>query len=160
MLKTLILSLMTILCFGCTIMNKGSETPQHSDALLYYNGNIITMETDEIVYVEALVTKNGKINFVGNLKEAEKISSNIVKVDLKGKTLLPGFIDPHSHFGMVSNTMGQINLNPPPVGTVSSISELLEAIKKYSLENKVKEGDWVFGWGYDESQLKEKRHPN
>lgn len=87
------------------------------------------MDSEENPYAEVLVEQDGIIVFVGNLKEAEKLFSNYTKVDLKGATLLPGFIDPHSHFGMVSNSMGQINLNPPPVGNTSSINELLDALK-------------------------------
>lgn len=118
------------------------------------------MESEDIFYAEAVVSRDGIITFVGELEEAEKLFPNSTKVDLKGKSLLPGFIDPHSHFGMVSNTMGQIDLNPPPVGSTSSIEDMLEALKRYKIEHHIKEGDWIFGWGYDESQLEEKRHPN
>lgn len=160
MKKLLIIITPLTLLFGCGHTNKSSNNQQTSVAHLYYNGNIITMETEEVDYAEAIVEQNGKIAFVGNLKDAEKLFSNCEKIDLKGKTLLPGFIDPHSHFGMVSNTMGQMNLNPSPVGNISSITEMLDAIKKYKIENNIKEGEWIFGWGYDESQLSEKRHPN
>ncbi len=33
-------------------------------------------------------------------------------------------------------------------------------LKKYKEEQQIPDGDWIFGWGYDESQLAEKRHPN
>ena len=158
MINKIITSIITVLVlFGC--VNKYDQE-QHLAANLYYNGKIITMDSEEPTYAEAIVEQNGKIAFVGKLTDAEKQFSNLTKVDLKGKTLLPGFIDPHSHFGMVSNTMGQIDLNPPPVGKVSSISEMLETIKKYKTENNIPDGEWIFGWGYDESQLIEKRHPN
>ncbi len=161
MKNIIMLALSAALLFACgQKLSKNQVNQTSSDAQLYYNGNIITMETDEVSYAEAIVVQSGKIVFVGDLKIAEKSFTNSTKVDLKGKTLLPGFIDPHSHFGMVSNTMGQINLNPPPVGNISSISEMLGAIKKYKADNNIKEGEWIFGWGYDESQLVEKRHPN
>lgn len=139
--------------------NKKLSNSKTFDSRLYYNGHIITMETEEVEYVESIVEQNGKIAFTGSLKEAEKLFTNSEKIDLNGKTLLPGFIDPHSHFGMVSNTMGQVNLNPPPVGIISSIPEIIEAIEKFKNENEIKDGDWIFGWGYDDNQLKEKRHP-
>lgn len=161
-IKTIILFTLSItLLLSCGQTNKKiSNDKSTSDTQLYYNGKIITMESEENPYAEVLVEQDGIIVFVGNLKEAEKLFSNYTKVDLKGATLLPGFIDPHSHFGMVSNSMGQINLNPPPVGNTSSINELLDALKKYKTENNIKDGEWIFGWGYDESQLVEKRHPN
>ncbi len=160
-MKNLLVLALTIVFLGC---GKTKDTEATDDlnvaTVLYYNGTIIPMETEAISYVEAIVSENGKIAFVGDLKDAEKLFPNATKTDLKGKTLLPGFIDPHSHFGMVSNTMGQVNLNPPPVGTVSSIEEMLEILNDYKSENKIKDGTWIFGWGYDESQLAEKRHPN
>src|SRR5690606_16352311 len=80
-------------------------------------------------------------------------------IDLKGKTLLPGFIDPHSHFGMVSNSMGQVDLNPEPVGTVTNIPDIVKRMKAYKVDNNIPDGEWIFGWGYDDGQLAEKRHP-
>lgn len=65
---------------------------------IYYNGDILTMAGNTPDYVEALVSQSGKIVFAGKLSEAEKLFKNSSKIDLKGKTLLPGFIDPHSHF--------------------------------------------------------------
>ncbi|MBR0572856.1 MULTISPECIES: amidohydrolase [Pasteurellaceae] len=126
---------------------------------VYFNGDIITMETQKPQYAEALVVNGSKIAFVGKLKEAEKKFKNIIKVDLEGKTLLPGFIDPHSHFANLSNAMGQVNLSPPPVGETTTITQILEKIKKYKEDNKIPDGEWIFATGYDDSQLSEKRHP-
>lgn len=140
--------------------NEPGKIPTGEISQLFFNGNIITMESDKPVYAEAVVEQNGKIVFAGSKKEAEAQFANAEKIDIEGKTLLPGFIDPHSHFGMVSNSMGQVDLNPPPVGTVTSIADVMEKIKKYKDDNKIADGEWIFGWGYDESQFKEKRHPN
>lgn len=159
--KLLLIFFPMVWLFSCgQSENKKLNNSKTSDSRLYYNGHIITMETDEVEYVESIVEQNGKIAFVGSLKEAEKLFANSDKIDLNGKTLLPGFIDPHSHFGMVSNTMGQANLSPPPVGTTTSIPEMIEAIKKFKTERDIKDGDWIFGWGYDDNELIEKRHPN
>lgn len=152
--KNLLSILAILLLFGCANKKKQNQT-----ATLYFNGNIITMDSKEPTYAEAIIEQDGKIAFVGTLKEAEKQFSNLNKIDLKGKTLLPGFIDPHSHFGMVSNTMGQVDLNPKPVGTVKNINDILENLKKYKVEKNIADGQWIFGWGYDDGELEEKRHP-
>lgn len=128
-------------------------------ATVYYNGNIITMEGDKPQMAEALVTQAGKIAYVGTLNDAQSKYKNAAQVNLNSKTLLPGFIDPHSHFDMVSNTMGQVNLNPPPVGKVDSIDKMITALKAYKKDNNIADGEWIYGWGYDESQLAEQRHP-
>ena len=126
---------------------------------LYFNGDIITMEEDTPKYAKAIVTQNGKIVFVGSQSDATSKYKNSDKIDLKGKTLLPGFIDPHSHFGMVSNTMGQVDLNPEPVGKIKNIENILQNLKEYKEKKNIPDGEWIFGWGYDDGQLAEKRHP-
>lgn len=166
LLKPTLLSLGIIGVISCTTNQAANQTAAQpttqttaSQATVYYNGNIITMESDEPQMVEALVTRGGKIAYVGSLDEAKTNYKNAAQVDLKNQTLLPGFIDPHSHFGMVSNTMGQIDLNPPPIGTIDTIDKMLQALKDYKQDNKIADGEWIFGWGYDESQLSEDRHP-
>ncbi|TLP70602.1 amidohydrolase [Maribacter sp. ACAM166] len=117
------------------------------------------MSGNEPAFAKAVVELNGEIAFVGSLEEAKAKFSNAKKIDLQGKTLLPGFIDPHSHFGMVSNSMGQVDLNPEPVGTVTNISDITKRMKAYKLDNNIPNGEWIFGWGYDNGELAEKRHP-
>ena len=117
------------------------------------------MESNSPEYIEAIGEKDGKIVFVGSIKEAGDKFNNPNRIDLKGKTLLPGFIDPHSHFEKVSNTMGQLNISPPPVGDITEISQIMERLKQYKIENNIPDGDWIFAWGYDENLLSENRHP-
>ena len=151
-----ILSLILIFTlFSC----KEKKESSNETSKLFYNGDIVTMEGDSAQYAEAIVAQNGKIVFVGNKSEAESKFKDAEKIDLKGKTLLPGFIDPHSHFGMVSNTMGQVDLNPKPVGNVTDIADILQNLKKYKEDKKIPDGEWIFGWGYDDGELTEKRHP-
>lgn len=171
--KPTLLSLGLIALMGCNSSNetsaekttqtiaKANQSAENSDATatVYFNGDIITMESDQPEMVEALVTEGGKIAYVGSLDEAQSKYKNAIQVDLKQQTLLPSFIDPHSHFGMVSNTVGQADLNPPPVGNIDSIDKMLQALKAYKKDNNIADGDWIYGWGYDETQLAEDRHP-
>ena len=138
---------------------KKDISPSEESSQLFFNGEIITMENDSVQYVEAIVEQNGKIVFVGKKAEAEAKYKNARLNDLKGATMLPGFIDPHSHFGMVSNTMGQVDLNPEPVGKIKNIADILQSLKEYKEKNEIADGEWIFGWSYDDGQLEEKRHP-
>lgn len=160
-MKNLIIPII-LLVFVASCKNSDQKTKASSEASaqLFYNGEILTMQSDKPEYVEAIVEQDGKIVFMGSKREAEEAFSDAKMIDLKGKTMLPGFIDPHSHFGMVSSSMGQVDLNSPPVGEVASISDIIQKMKNYKSENNIPDGEWIFGWGYDESQLKEKRHPN
>lgn len=158
LLKPTVLSIGLMSAIGCTTMQTAPKDMSNS-ATVYYNGNIITMEGDQPQMAEALVTQAGKIAYVGNLQEAQSKYKNAAQINLQDKTLLPSFIDPHSHFDMVSNTMGQVNLNPPPIGQVDSIPKMMQTLKEYKVDNNIANGDWIFGWGYDETQLAEGRHP-
>ena len=79
-------------------------------------------------------------------------------VDLKGKTMLPGFIDGHSHFpeqGKVD--LFQANLNSAPIGKMNSIEDYIVALKERA--DKTPEGMLVSGWGYDDTLVAERTHP-
>lgn len=161
MMKKLVTSLVLIsFLLGCATPPADDAQAAADASQLFHNGSIITMEGDAPTMAEALVEKNGTIAFVGSLAEAEKTYPLAKRIDLNGHTMLPGFIDPHSHFGMVSNSMGQVDLNPPPVGDVTSIAEAMAKITKYKADNATPDDEWIFGWGYDESQMSELRHPN
>lgn len=160
--KPTLLSLAVISVIGCTATQTATHSMTQttsSQATVYYNGDIITMEGEQPQMVEALVTQAGKIAYVGSLKDVQNKYKNAAQIDLQNQTLLPSFIDPHSHFGMVSNTMGQVDLNPPPIGNVDNIDKMLQALKAYKEDNNIADGEWIFGWGYDETQLAEQRHP-
>lgn len=69
---------------------------------LYYGGDIITMRQESDT-TEALLEKDGVIQYVGTLEEAEALCEESVhKICLNGKTLMPAFIDPHSHLTMLA----------------------------------------------------------
>ena len=65
--------------------------------MLFLNGKIITVDSKETI-AEAVAIKGNKILKVGNRKELEKlIDEDTQVIDLDGKTMLPGFIDSHTH---------------------------------------------------------------
>src|SRR5262249_23002082 len=80
-------------------------------------------------------------------------------IELKGKALLPGFIDPHSHIIQVAAKLSTANLSPPPVGPVDSITKLKEVLREYKKAKQLQPGQWILGMGYDDTALQEKRHP-
>ena len=106
---------------------------------IYTNGTIITMN-DQQPIAEALIISKGKILFVGEAAEALKYSKEGYKIrDLKGKTLLPGFIDGHSHF--LYSALGKAmicNLSHPPVGDIETIEDIITKMKNFIKERKIK----------------------
>lgn len=161
MKKTLSLLFIISILVGCqqNQEEKKSKDNTSNNSQIFFNGDILTMDGKEASYAEAVVENKGKIVFVGNLKEAQKNYKDAQKIDLKGQTLLPGFIDPHSHFAMVSNSMGQVDLNPEPVGDVNTIKDIQHNLKAYKKDQNIPDDEWIVGWGYDDGQLKENRHP-
>lgn len=136
-----------------------AASAQHADTI-YTGGTIITMN-DDAPSAEAIAIKNGKILAVG--KEATIMTSrgNATRVvDLTNKTLLPGFVDAHSHFSLVGLQAISANLLPAPDGPVNSIPQLQQAMREFIATSPiVKEFGVAIGFNYDDSQLAEQRSP-
>lgn len=150
---TFLISIFTIL-ISC---NQRKET---NTATVYFNGDILTMVGDTPSYVEALVEKEGIITFTGSSNEAMQIAGEGHKmIDLNGHTLVPGLIDGHAHFANFgAQAIGAQLLASPDAG-VDDIETLLNVLKAWDTpENRALTG-WIFGTGFDDSVLKEKRFP-
>jgi predicted amidohydrolase YtcJ len=127
---------------------------------VYSGGDILTMAGAEPAYAEALAVRDGKILAVGTRDEVAKAAgASAAQVDLAGKTLLPGFIDGHSHLLNYADSLVQANLNPPPIGGVTKIADIIEALRKLKADLKAGPGDPLIGQGYDQDMLAERRHP-
>lgn len=138
---------------------KKVAAPEKIEQTIYYGGDIITMDGDRPVYVEAVVEQNGKIAFVGKKDEAfTKYKDNSLKIDLEGKTMFPGFLDAHSHFMSAIAMVNQINVAAPPMGTATNIPQIIEKLKDFQKEILIPKGGWIVGWGYDQDLIDEKRH--
>ena len=126
----------------------------------YFGGDILTMVGAEPAYVEALAVRDGKILAVGTAGEVAKAAgSGAARIDLAGRTLLPGFIDGHSHLLNYADSLVQANLNPPPIGGVTRLADIIAALQKLKGEVGAGDGDWLIGQGYDQDMLEERRHP-
>ena len=124
---------------------------------IYINGEVVTVN-DKQPEAEAVVVRKGKIAFVGSSKEALQYRKGSTRViDLAGKTLLPGFIDPHSHFLMATLTSDFVVLSSPPIDTIETIDDIIGRLKDRITERKLKPGTTLVGWGFDDSLLKEGR---
>jgi predicted amidohydrolase YtcJ len=65
---------------------------------IYLNGNIITLDKEQR-RAEAIFVKNGKIAAIGSEADVKAVAGTSIQIiDLKGATVLPGFIDPHTHY--------------------------------------------------------------
>ncbi|MEI6435564.1 MAG: amidohydrolase family protein [Bacteroidota bacterium] len=109
-----------------------SQPVQKADTI-YHNGIILTMEK-EGSGAGAVAVKDGKILAVGSEKEIMryKCDSTMV-VDLEGKTMIPGFVDHHSHFISAAISLLSTNISAPPIDSVKCIKDITDkllALKK------------------------------
>ncbi len=112
--------------------------------ILFKNGNILTMESAS-PKAEALAVQFGKIFRVGENERLEKLAEPETKViDLKGQTMLPGFIDTHSHFCLYALLTDQADCRP--AAGCRKGEDVVEALRAKA--KKTKPGKWIMGWGY------------
>ena len=147
---------------GCNDPKKGSANgeianePDKLQQTIYYGGDIVTMTGDSPTYVEAVVQREGKIIFTGSKEDAmSRFKAKADKLDLKGKTMLPGFVDGHGHVFNVGLQAASANLLPAPDGNGNSVEALQQILKEWIKENQdfIATTGWVIGFGYDDSQL-------
>lgn len=119
---------------------------------IFKNGKIHSFDSENTIY-EAIAVEDGKIVSTGNTEDVLKEfgeKENIEIIDLKGKTVVPGFNDSHVHFMNYGYTGKKIRLNE-----CKSVEELIALGQKTSPY-----GGWILGRGWNQDLfLGEKRIP-
>ena len=118
---------------------------------LYFNGDIITMTNQPMP--QAVLCEDETIIATGDYEILKNYSDT--EIDLEGKTMLPAFIDGHSHFTTVANTLAIADLSE-----TESIDEIKAVLNSF-IENKgeIGEDEFVLGFGYDNNFFPGKKHP-
>jgi predicted amidohydrolase YtcJ len=112
--------------------------------ILFKNGNVLTMEPAS-PKAEALAVQFGRIYGIGRNEEMERLATPATTViDLQGKTVLPGFIDTHSHFCLYALLTDQADCRP--AAGCRRGEDVVEALRAQA--KKTKPGKWIMGWGY------------
>ena len=128
---------------------------------IYSGGPILTMNDDQPT-AEAVAVKNGKILAVGSLAELGKYRGETTQAfDLDGRAMLPGFVDSHGHVVFGGLQALSANLLAPPDGDVRDIASLQSTLSAWADDNAeaVARVRMIIGFGYDNAQLAELRHP-
>ncbi|TWU58565.1 N-substituted formamide deformylase precursor [Rubripirellula tenax] len=147
--KQLIASLLVIViaCLGCDRC-----LGQSADAI-FVGGDIITVN-DVSPSAEAIAIRDGKIVAVGDRDAVMQTRGPETKiVDLDGQTMLPGFIDGHSHFINALSVANQANVYPPPFGPGDSVDAIVSAVKTLQAEQQFSPGELIMAYGYDDNAL-------
>lgn len=113
------------------------------------NGKFVTLEDDGIV--SALLIRDDRIAALGTLEEVERqTSADTPRVDLKGKTVLPGIVDSHNHI-----ISAGVALDGVLLFGAKTIAEACDRIAAKAAT--LKPGEWIEGAGWVESQFAENR---
>ena len=147
----------TILLALCILQ---SATALGSADIIFLGNNIVTVDADNPA-ARAVAVKGPRILAVGT--EAEVLlhkgaSTRIIK--LGDRALVPGFIDAHGHMPFAGTLVNMANLSSPPVGPVNNIDDVIQHLQAHIRERRIPRGEWVYGYGYDDSLITEGRHPN
>jgi len=120
--------------------------------LLLLNGKVVTVDADNSI-VEAVAVKGDRIVAIGSSAEMKKLAKKGAKIiDLKGRTVLPGIIDSHTHPHNAAMNFLEIDCRGKGIKGIKNIQT---AVAKKAKE--IKSGEWIQGSGYNDSKLSEKR---
>jgi len=128
---------------------------------IYSGGPILTI-SDAQPTAAAVAVRNGHILSVGDAASVMAYRGNSTRMfDLAGRTMLPGFVDSHGHVVMGGLQALSANLLAPPDGGVTDIAGLQATLAAWADENSavVEQLNMIIGFGYDNAQLAELRHP-
>jgi hypothetical protein len=156
-LKTIAVVAVALLVGFGVVLRLGTRLPQAPDHQVFINGTLLTMDAGNRV-VEAIAVRGDRIEAVGSTDEIMAlVEDHTVVTDLRGRTMLPGFVDAHGHFPYSGMRVLGADLNSPPVGKLTTMDEVLAALAEQAAITPA--GDWVFGFNYDDTLLAEQRHP-
>lgn len=149
LLSKTVITILLIIMAGC--MQK-KETILEADLILV-NGNVITV-SEKYPSAESVAIKDNKIIWIGNNEEAENyIGSSTVKIDLNGKTVIPGFVESHAHFLGLGESLRILDLR-----NAANWDEVVKIVEKAAAKSKPKE--WIIGRGWHQEKFNPAPKPN
>ena len=150
---------------ACAVLGPGfiDPTQAHAEApvaeRIFHGGPIVTVD-DARPNAAAVAVAGGKIVAVGDEAQVMRLRGpNTELVDLAGRTLVPGFIDGHSHFFCCVDVQVQALCASPPAGPCTSVADVIAQLRKLVERRRIGPGGFVIGYGYDPDLLAERRAP-
>ena len=131
------------------------KTTSQNINLILVNANVMTMDPARSG-AEAVAISGGRIAAVGTGSEIRRLASRHTKVtDCQGRTLLPGFNDAHIHLSGLARRLQDLDCSPGRAPSIAALQSLV-----HDRAATMTPGNWVRGFGYDDLQLAERRHPD
>ena len=127
----------------------------NSTTLILANANVLTIDPSQ-PRAEAVAICGNRIAAVGTGPDIRRLASRQTEVvDCQGGTLLPGFNDAHIHLPGLGRRLQDLDCSPLSAPSIAVVQSL---VRKRAAT--LAPGDWVRGFGYDDRQLADRRHPN
>ena len=119
----------------------GKDSPD----LILINGNVITMDA-ALPRAQAVAVRRGLISLVGSNEEVKALKGPSTQcLDLKSNTLLPGFIEAHSHLLFLGRSLHELRLEK-----ASNWAEVVEMVAKTAKNTSA--GEWIIGSGWHQEK--------
>lgn len=121
--------------------------------LIFDNGVLLTQEPG-LPVAEAMAVTGGKITAVGRSTDIRSMAgASTRRVDLYGRTLIPGLIDAHAHIWKI----GHLLTTMVDLRRTRSVGEILALLP--AAQGRLGASAWLLGRGYNEANLAEGRAP-
>ena len=143
--------------------------------IVFFGGDIVTMKepknTIEHTWPEAVWVKNGQIKRVGTKENIlASAGEESVQIDLEGQTLMPGFVEPHTHLPLIISFSAVTDLSPClperyayqyydddniecPVNLIETRDALNNSKKRELKPENEPSKNWIIANGIDPSRL-------
>lgn len=122
------------------------------DAIAFLNGQILTMENQGMA--SAFAVEGNVFGKVGSDKDVLTWAGpSCTRVDLKGRTVTPGFIESHNHISEYAMGLLQADCSAEANQSVAEVKARIAQMAR-----NAGPGKWVRGWGYDDSRISDQRH--
>ncbi len=138
---------------------KGYEDDMTAPAdVIYIGANIVTL-VDSNPTAEAVAVEDGRIVAVGtrdDVVSAHQGPTTVVR-ELRDATMVPGFIDPHSHYLSALTVVNQVNLFPPPAGPGADVPSIIAALNDFRTSRQIPADELIVAYGYDDTAMPDGR---
>lgn len=122
--------------------------------LVIKNAVVRTVDEQDSVH-SALLLSRGHIAAVGTEEHVRAAATRDAEIfDAGGQTVVPGFIDAHNHMSIAAFEPESVDCSTPPLSTLDEVLSAIEAHCK-----NLPAGQWVRGFGFHESKIRELRNP-
>jgi predicted amidohydrolase YtcJ len=130
----------------------GGATSMIADKV-FLNGQVVTVDEHNSIN-EAVAVKGNHIIAVGQNEEIKRLIGDTTEImDLKGNSLLPGFIDSHLHIASYGTNKLKVSCKEPHI---NSIKDILNDLKQRASDTP--KGKWIRAWGFNETKISDGRY--